>query len=720
MYSLGVILFEMCFPLKTAMERTHTLNKLRDPNYMLPAAFKEPDKSIQGEIIGTLIEHKPSDRPSSIDLLRSGKVPIQAEDETIRLALLGLSDAKSPYHARLMSALFSQPVQPANMSDYTYDVTAASSITCDDLMLQSYVKETLVAVFRRHGAVEVHRSLLLPNSEYYSSNAVRLLNASGSLVQLPFDLTLPNARSLAKQPSPGRKTYTFGDVFRESPTGGHPRSHGEVDFDILSFDNLDLALREAEVIKVVDEIINAFPSLQSAPMCYHINHSRLLDSILKFCDIHEPKFAAVKEVMSKLNIGNWTWTKIRNELRAANVGVASTSLDELMRFDFRDTYDKAIAKLRAILQNTTELEPTFSHLQAVTTFVKRFNVQRKIYINPLSSFNDKFYRGNVLFQCLYDSKKRDVFAAGGRYDSLIRQNRPNTRVHDRHAVGFNLGWERLFTSMARYNDDTAKAFLKKPNDEARTGISYRRCDVLVDSVETALLRTVGIRVIQDLWAHDISAELVIDAGSMTKSTGGSQGKDVSSHTWVVLIKQDDVLKVKSPGRKEEQEIRISEMISWLRNEMRERDRSEGAAMGRVRLQRHTSQSEPYPSINASRDMEVRVLASQSKSKKSNRRTVVEDAQNRAQELSQSFLEGSIAAIETKDDIFDAIRETRLSDPESWRKLIQSVPLAERQYLSQVHDLLTDMGSENKGGKRNAFIYNFRTRACMYYDLGKSP
>ena len=93
------------------------------------------------------------------------------------------------------------------------------------------------------------------------------------------------------------------------------------------------------------------------------------------------------------------------------------------------------------------------------------------------------------------------------------------------------------------------------------------------------------------------------------------------------------------------------------------------------------------------------------------------AQSRAHELARGILEGGIAAIDLKDDVFEGLRGTRLSDPESWRKFIQSAPLAERQYLGHVHELLDDMASEAKN-LRNAFIYNFRTRACICYDLWK--
>ena len=622
MYSLGIILFEMCVPLKTGMERVQTLSQIREKEYSLPSLFEDPDKSTQGDIINSLISHKPAERPSSSELLRSGKVPVQIEDETIRIALRGISDTTSPYYSKLMSALFSQQTEDATVKDHTYGITTLPKLAVDDLILQRMVKDKLSTVFRRHGAVETSRPLLLPSSSYYSNTAVRLLDSSGTLVQLPYDLTLPNARIFAKQPSQGQKTYAFGDVYRDAPAGGHPRSHGEVDFDIVSYDNLDLALREAETIKVIDEIIDTFPSLATVQMCYHINHSRLLDCILDLCNIDALKRPAVKETISKLHIGQWTWAKVRNELRSPSLAVASTSIDDLMRFDFRDTYEKAIPKLRSIFPNTEGLDPIFSHLQAVVTYLRRYNVRRKIYINPLSSFNDRFYQGNLLFQCIYDSKRRDVFAAGGRYDRLIETYQTCTKSSNRHAVGFNLGWEKLFTSMSRYLKNPGKSFLKGSEVESGTLWSLRRCDVLVDSFDATTLRSTGVKVLGELWAHDISAELSID--SQLSDNNSHQNKEVrEGYSWIITIKQDNHFKVRSMSNKEEQDVRSSDLISHLRSEIRERDRLEGRPNERTKLLRQASQPDSA-NLPSEREPNVQVLVSQNKGKKSNRRNVVED------------------------------------------------------------------------------------------------
>lgn len=85
-----------------------------------------------------------------------------------------------------------------------------------------------------------------------------------------------------------------------------PQIFKEANFDIVSGKGDDLALREAEVLKVIDEILDAFPNLSSLQMCYHINHSQLLDHILEFCDIDPFRWPLVKETISKLHTGEYS------------------------------------------------------------------------------------------------------------------------------------------------------------------------------------------------------------------------------------------------------------------------------------------------------------------------------------------------------------------------------------------------------------------------------
>lgn len=310
-------------------ERIIVLNQLRAKQPSLPGDFN-PSEKVQIEIVLSLVTHNPNQRPESAKLLHSGKVPVPMESETLRRALAEISDPLSTHHQKLVTAMFSKPADKTK--DYTWEMSLPN-VSSTELLYQGIVKDELLSIFRRHGAVESNTNPLYPRSSHYSQNVVELLDRGGSVLQLPYDLMLGKARVLAKHSGSSvvPKSFTFGNIYRERHNGGQPSMFGEVGFDVVSTDTLDLALKEAEVIKTLDEIIDAFPSLNQ--MCFHLGHSDLLQLIFDFCDIERNLRKITAEVISKLNIHTWTWQKIRAELRLA--GLSVTSIDELQRFDFR-------------------------------------------------------------------------------------------------------------------------------------------------------------------------------------------------------------------------------------------------------------------------------------------------------------------------------------------------------------------------------------------------
>ncbi|KAI1075292.1 serine/threonine-protein kinase gcn2 [Whalleya microplaca] len=717
MYSLGIMFFEMCYHPIIGMERADKLGKLGTLS-LLPEDFQPGDK-VKPDIVLSLVTHDVKERPTSIELLRSGKLPIQMENETTRRALASLTNSASPYFPKVVSALFSAPVEPTK--DYAWDMsTPTPSVT--ELLYQGIVKEELVSVFRRHGAVEAPRHSIYPRSSHYSANQniVQLLDSNGTVVQLPFDLMLGNARVLAKQTKPTmtRRSFTFGNVYRDRQNGGQPLMVGEVDFDIVSADSLDLAFKEAEVIKVLDEIIGTFPT--TSPMCFHLGHSDLLQLIFDFCNVDLSARQLTAESLSKLNVHQYTFQKIRTELRSPMIGISATSIEDLRRFDFRDTPTKAFNKLKSIFEGShmsERIKPTLAHLKDVVEYTKRLGVHSKIYINPLSSVKENFFKGGMLFQCLYDRKSKDVFAAGGRYDGLIKAHRQKVgnQGEGPHAVGFSLAWEKL----ARLPKTSGgKAFLKKPEEEPQGIFTTKRCDVLVASFDPHTLRTAGIEILSTLWSHDISAELARDSRSSEELV--SRNRD-ESYSWLVILKQDTVLKIRTMDRKDvpDTEITVTQLLPWLRAALRERGSRHQIS---PRQSENTSSLQPIAQnggLPTNPDQEVRVLVAGTKSKKFNRHIVIEQAQANAAGLLQTFLDGPIAAVETSDGVLNLIQGTALSEPDSWRKAEQSVDKNERRYFREIHEMLLTWRSawETKDASRHAFVYNFRTTKCIYYDLG---
>lgn len=138
---------------------------------------------------------------------------------------------------------------------------------------------------------------------------------------------------------------------------------------------------------------------------------------MDFCRIKQNQKDQVKEIISKLNTHQWRWPKIRDELAGPKHGILPTSLDDLQRFDWRDEPEKAFEKLKGIFEGSAvgdRVKPLFDHISEVVGYLKQFGVKRKVYVNPLGTWNDRFYRGGIVFQCLHDTKQRAMFAAGGR------------------------------------------------------------------------------------------------------------------------------------------------------------------------------------------------------------------------------------------------------------------------------------------------------------------
>jgi translation initiation factor 2-alpha kinase 4 len=95
-----------------------------------------------------------------------------------------------------------------------------------------------------------------------------------------------------------------------------------------------------------------------------------------------------------------------------------------------------------------------------------------------------------------------------------------------------------------------------------------------------------------------------------------------NHHWIVIAKQDSKergFKVRNLLRREEYDIRSSELVPWLRSEVQARHLREG--MADPRQSRLSVQQDALLSNEKAND--VRILVPQHRSKKTNRRNIVE-------------------------------------------------------------------------------------------------
>jgi translation initiation factor 2-alpha kinase 4 len=317
MYSLGIIFFEMCQRFSTAMERIMELKQIRQRDHKLPGAFlSDGEKAAQGVLINCLISHDPSERPSSAELLRDSRMPANLEDQTIQEALRALSDESSPYHHRMLSALFapsSEHMQRAK--DIAWD--AGSSTTSGEplrVRLRSICQSVLEAIFRKHGGEEDRRDFIFPRSGYYASEKVmQVIDTSGNLLQLPYDQKLPYARQLARRPAATRCTFVFGGAYRNRAEGP-PKVTFEADFDIVNDEQEEEpAANDAEVLKVLDESLTELPQFVANSACFHLSHGLLIDAILDHCRVPQHLQNKVKDIIERVPF-DLKWPDARHQV----------------------------------------------------------------------------------------------------------------------------------------------------------------------------------------------------------------------------------------------------------------------------------------------------------------------------------------------------------------------------------------------------------------------
>lgn len=306
MYSLGIIFFEMCNKFGTKMERITELQQVRKKDHALPDIFlPDNEKAKQGNIIKRLISHTPSERPSSADLLQV--LPVQIEAETTRKVLSEMQDRDSAIYRQMMTDLFSHSGSGARHAakGSLWDTRAAKMPEkAVNIRLRNIVRGTLETIFRRHGAEEIRRDFIFPSAvkKHYPTkpNVMQLMDASGNLLQLPYDLILPYARQLARQKAATRCTFTFSGAYRNM--AGPPKASVEADFDIVNNkdDDDDTALNDAEAIKVVDEALTELPQFVAQKAVFYLSHGVLIDAILDACRVPLEKQFPVKMALERV------------------------------------------------------------------------------------------------------------------------------------------------------------------------------------------------------------------------------------------------------------------------------------------------------------------------------------------------------------------------------------------------------------------------------------
>lgn len=706
MFALGVIFLEMCFPFRTSTERINWLRKINASGRALPERLDGDEYQVQGRIIRSLLDHDPDHRPSAKALLLDPEIPEPLETDKEQKYFQRLVTGDPQQFRLVMSNFMSRNADRAQVLAYAH--IDGSENHPPDPYLVNVISSRLREVFEMHGAIEGPRDAPHPAEGFYP-NAAKFLDAAGFTVQLPYDLTVPFARAIAVQRPIYNRNFTFGTVYRQRKAiGVEPLPIPEIDFDIVSYSAQDVSLRDAEVVSVLDDCLRKLDPLYNRSFTVVVSHGDLLDLVLHACGIAEQRFEISKRLLSSLNVGKTTWKQVAEELQSPQAGLTNMMVSALAQFNFVSDLDTMRQRVLATLTQmkkkdlATRAIRTLNRMQEVADHLSKFRVKTKVEYSPLSNTSEMLYRGSLMFKCI-ESKTSKAVAVGGRYDALIRNYQTPTHKTSARAAGFRIN---ILDLAVHVRNDAQSAVTKSA--KARIAMPANldpRVDVVITSFDEHTLHSTCIEILRNVLDAGIRAELSDSFSSMEEL---ERAYATMLRFWLVIVRPGGTkIKVRSPSR-DENDVLGSDLITWLRDDMGERV---PATVPEPVLRRARS------SHGAGERENVSVLTPTHKSKKVNRLAIVDSAKSAAQAHAENIRRNcNVLAIDTDDETLQKIRNSRLTDVESWRSIRHSVALNDRGYMQEVQEQLQEWAN---AGEEGAFLYNYKTKACIFYDLGKN-
>jgi translation initiation factor 2-alpha kinase 4 len=286
-------------PFATQSERVKTLLAIRKPNIEIPEEFENDSKhKIEIQLLQWLLDHNPNNRPSSEELLQSSLVPATRLEANELQEMLRhvLANPQSRGYKHLISRCLAQDSSIVDEVTYHMGLVPISPVF-------ENVKNKIVMVLRKHGAIDITTPLLTPYSKKDTSDsAVRLMTHSGSVVTLPYDLRKPFLRYVALNGINFMRRYSIGRVYREKKMFNfHPKQILECAFDIVTPNRGNL-LVDAEILAITQEIVNEFEVLKDRNLMFRVNHTSLLRSVFLYYSIPPEKYKKMLTLINDLQV----------------------------------------------------------------------------------------------------------------------------------------------------------------------------------------------------------------------------------------------------------------------------------------------------------------------------------------------------------------------------------------------------------------------------------
>lgn len=342
----------------------------------------------------------------------------------------------------------------------TDSVKGTFDILPKDMELRNWIKNTIINAYTNNGFNQIETPSienldLLTKSEGGENLSLlfKILKRGGKLQKalgkenleenelcdlgLRYDLTLPLSRFYANNSNYLPKVFKsiqVGWVWRaERPQKNRFRQFTQCDIDIIGEDT------EIAEIDLITTTIEALSNLNFDNLTIKINDRRILKNIVKFIGFDDSEFMGICITLDKRDkIG---WEGVRKELLNKKIEedkinqlidiLEKLTIDDLSKYKVDDEIINSLRNVINVVNNYSD---------------KGFNIEFDITLIRGMGY----YTGQV-----FEIVSNDIncsLAGGGRYDEMIGRF-TNRKVP---AVGFSIGFERIFNLLKERNNKTPK------------------------------------------------------------------------------------------------------------------------------------------------------------------------------------------------------------------------------------------------------------------------
>jgi histidyl-tRNA synthetase len=406
-----------------------------------------------------------------------------------------------------------------------------------DMAKRNIVMEKIRNIFERFGYDAIETPILCPAETIlgkYGEEGNRLTynftDGGGRKIALPYDLTVPFARFVAKNfrelPMPFKR-YQIQRVWRaEKPQKGRLREFYQCDIDIIGTKSL---ICEAEIAKV---IVVVFEGLGFKNFTIKFNSRRIINAILESFGVAKEKIIEAIRIIDKIaKIGD---NNVIEELRELGIERAEEILSLLKP---GNNIEDTLAKISNY--DTTEIKDFSAYCSAIGI------PEKYLQFDPSLARGLDYYTG-IIYEVVSSEADFGTLCAGGRYDNLCQL----FCDEDFSGVGVAFGFERLMLVLEKTD------FFKEMELNSKALVT-----LFDENLEQDALNTYAI-----LTSAGINSEIYFQPDRLKKQFAYADKKSIP---FVIVRGSDEVSKeevtIKSMKSGKQKTIPINQLTTYLSN-----------------------------------------------------------------------------------------------------------------------------------------------------------